>query len=144
MAILTGRTALITGALGTIGQAMVRRYGEEGARVIALDLPNADAGPLLAGLADGVRYIGCDLNDLSATEAAVGQLAEEVGGIDILVNNAAYVVHKPYDEFSIEEYERHIRIELLGRIRAVPGGQRPHEAAELRKDRQSDVVDADR
>ena len=38
------------------------------------------------------------------------ELADEVGGVDILVNNAAYVVNKPHEEFSIEEYENEIRI----------------------------------
>ncbi len=40
----------------------------------------------------------------------MSELAEEVGGIDILVNNAAYVVNKPHEEFSIEEYEDEVRI----------------------------------
>ena len=41
-------------------------------------------------------------------EAAV--LADEVGGIDVLVNNAALVIFKPYDEFSIQEYEDQVRV----------------------------------
>lgn len=100
---LSGKTALITGALGTIGQALVTRFAEEGARVIAADRPGAE-GPA------GFRYFGCDLSDLAATEAAVTALAAEVGGIDILVNNAAFVVNKPHEDFSIAEYEEEIRI----------------------------------
>ena len=45
MAELAGKTALITGALGTIGQALLSRFSEEGARIVALDRPEApDAG----------------------------------------------------------------------------------------------------
>ena len=111
MALLAGKIVLITGALGTIGQALVKRYYEEGAAVVASDRPDMkNTEARLANLGDNIRYFGCDLNDLAGTEKAATALAEEVGGIDILVNNAAYVVNKPYEEFSIEEYEEEVRI----------------------------------
>ncbi len=108
---LDGKNVLITGALGTIGRAMVARYAQEGARVIALDRPGmADAQATLDAIAPGVRYFGCDLNQLAETEAAVSALAAEVGGIDVLVNNAALVIMKSFDKFTIEEYEDQVRI----------------------------------
>ena len=111
MPLLDGKKVLITGALGTIGRAMVSRYVQEGATVIALDRPGApNSQGILDEAAPGVRYFGCDLNQLAATEAAVSQLAEEVGGIDVLVNNAALVIMKPFEMFSIEEYEDQLRI----------------------------------
>ena len=107
----TGKNLLLTGALGTVGRAMVARYAEEGATIIALDRPDAEnPQALLDGIVKGVRYFGCDLNDLAGTEKAVTALAEEVGGIDILINNAAYVVNKPHEDFSIAEYEDEVRI----------------------------------
>lgn len=107
----TGKTLLLTGALGTVGRAMVARYAEEGAQIIALDRPDAvNPQALLDTIAPGVRYFGCDLNDLAGTEKSVTALAEEVGGIDILINNAAYVVNKPHEDFSIAEYEDEVRI----------------------------------
>jgi NAD(P)-dependent dehydrogenase (short-subunit alcohol dehydrogenase family) len=107
----TGKNVLLTGALGTVGRAMVARYSEEGATIIALDRPDAvNPQALLDGIVRGVRYFGCDLNDLTGTEKAVTALAEEVGGFDILINNAAYVVNKPHEEFSIAEYEDEVRI----------------------------------
>jgi NAD(P)-dependent dehydrogenase (short-subunit alcohol dehydrogenase family) len=111
MGVLTGKTVLITGALGTIGKALVMRYYEEGAVVIASDRPDMEnADEILSTLGDGLRYFGTDLSDLAGTEKAVSELAEEVGGVDVLVNNAAYVVNKPHEEFSIEEYENEVRI----------------------------------
>ncbi|WP_423066075.1 SDR family oxidoreductase [Devosia sp. CN2-171] len=108
---LSGKTALITGALGTIGRALVKSYAEQGASVIALDRPDAEgAVATLAAIAPGIRYFGCDLEDLVGTQAAVTELVKEVGGVDILVNNAAYVHNRPYDAFSIEEYEQELRI----------------------------------
>lgn len=108
---LSGKKVLVTGALGTIGRALVARFAEEGATVIALDRPGIEgAQETLGKLGSDVRYFGCDLNQLSATEAAVSALAEEVGGIDVLVNNAALVIMKPFEQFSIEEYEDQVRI----------------------------------
>ncbi|MGO6901619.1 SDR family oxidoreductase [Rhizobium ruizarguesonis] len=108
---LNGKTVLISGALGTIGRSLVERYGQEGARVIASDLPGAEnADETVRGLAQEARYFGADLNQLSDLESAVTKLADDVGGIDILVNNAAFVVNKPHEEFSIEEYEEEVRV----------------------------------
>lgn len=108
---LAGKTVFITGALGTIGKALVARYHVAGARVIASDRPDMEnASETIDKLAQGGRYFGCDLSDLEATERAVTALAEEVGGIDIAVNNAAYVVNKPHEQFTIEEYEKEVRI----------------------------------
>jgi NAD(P)-dependent dehydrogenase (short-subunit alcohol dehydrogenase family) len=111
MSELAGKNVLITGALGTIGQAMVARFAEEGANVIALDRPDAqDPQCILDGIAKGVRYVGCDLNDLTALESSATTLADELGGIDVLVNNAALVIFKPHEEFTIEEYEDQVRV----------------------------------
>ena len=124
MAQLSGKNVLITGALGTIGQAMVARYAEEGATIIALDRPDApNPQALLEGIAKGVRYLPCDLNNLAEVETKVTALADEIGGIDVLVNNAALVIFKQHDQFTIQEYEDQIRVNstavfVLSRIAA--------------------------
>jgi NAD(P)-dependent dehydrogenase (short-subunit alcohol dehydrogenase family) len=111
MALLSGKKVLITGALGTVGQALVARYSQEGAVVYALDRPDApNPQEALDKIVKGVKFVGCDLNDLAATEVRGNALADEVGGFDILVNNAAYVTNKPHEEFSIAHYEEEIRI----------------------------------
>ncbi|WP_037183677.1 SDR family oxidoreductase [Rhodococcoides fascians] len=111
MGSLTGKSVLITGALGTIGQALVGRYVEEGATVIALDRPDApDAQQTLDGIGDGIRFFGCDLGDLEGIETSVKALADEIGGVDVLVNNAALVIFKPHAEFTIKEYEDQVRV----------------------------------
>ena len=111
MALLAGKKVLITGALGTLGQALVARYAEEGAVVFAWDRPTApNPQETLDKIVEGTSFIGCDLNDLAATEATATALADKVGGFDILVNNAAYVTNKPHEEFSIAHYEEEVRI----------------------------------
>jgi NAD(P)-dependent dehydrogenase (short-subunit alcohol dehydrogenase family) len=57
-----------------------------------------------------VRFFGCDLNDLAAAERDVQSIADEVGGFHILINNAALIINKPYEEFTLQEYEDQIRV----------------------------------
>ena len=115
MAILSGKAALLTGALGTLGRAQARILGANGAKLLLLDLPGASNGDALAteiaaAAGSDAIYVGQDLNDLSGTEAAARQLAEEQGGIDILINNAALTLNRPFEEFSLEEYEDQVRV----------------------------------
>ncbi len=103
---LSGKTVLITGALGTIGTAMVTRFAESGARVIAHDMPGAEnAEARVAREGADVRFWGQDLADLEGLEKAALALAEEVGGIDIVVNNAAHAVNAAVNDYSIEQFE---------------------------------------
>jgi NAD(P)-dependent dehydrogenase (short-subunit alcohol dehydrogenase family) len=111
MALLSGKKVLITGALGTLGTALVARYAQEGADIYAWDRPDAPKPQdALDKIVKGVKFVGCDLNDLAATEARATALANEVGGFDVVVNNAAYVTNKPHEDFSIAHYEEEVRI----------------------------------
>jgi len=129
---LAERTVLLTGALGSLGRAQARLLCEAGARVLALDRPDRDdADGIVASFADGTsgsaRYVGHDLADLAATEAAGRQLADEHGRIDVLINNAALIINKPFEDFSIEEYEEQLRVNsaaAFALVRAVASGMK--------------------
>ena len=114
MAILTGKTALLTGALGTLGRAQAETLSRAGATVLLLDRPGADGGDAFAAQLNAgggkALYVGQDLNRLAESEKAVAELAEAHGGIDILINNAALIINKPFEEFSLEEYEDQLRV----------------------------------
>ncbi len=86
---LAGKTVFITGGAGGIGAETVRAFAEQGAKVGFLDL-NADAGLALLSELDGEHaFAQCDLRDIDEMNAAIGQLVEELGEADVLVNNAA-------------------------------------------------------
>jgi NAD(P)-dependent dehydrogenase (short-subunit alcohol dehydrogenase family) len=76
-----GLAAIVTGGASGIGAATVRTLLERGARVAALDL-NPDGAP------EGSLAIACDVTDAAAVDAAVQRAADELGGLDIVVNNA--------------------------------------------------------
>ncbi|TIT78604.1 MAG: SDR family oxidoreductase, partial [Mesorhizobium sp.] len=86
-----------------------------GARVLVLDWPGVTDGSqvvqMLAGEAGGdIALVGCDLNRLAEAEAGVAALAASEGGIDIVINNAALIINRPFEEFSLAEYEDQIRV----------------------------------
>lgn len=128
MANLTGKTVLLTGGLGTLGRAQASKLANEGARVVVLDRPDSDdADTRAAALGEGVSFFGCDLNDLAGAEQAVKELADQVGGFDILINNAALIINKHHEEFSLTEYEDQIRVNSsagFALIRACEGAMK--------------------
>lgn len=108
---LTNKAVLLTGGLGTLGRAQAIKLSGEGARVVVLDRPDSeDAEIIVKELGAKVQFFGCDLNDLSHSEEAAGELAENLGGIDILINNAALIMNKPHEDFTLDEYEAQIRV----------------------------------
>ncbi|MDX0953009.1 SDR family oxidoreductase [Sinorhizobium medicae] len=112
---LSAKTVLITGALGTLGRAQAERLARAGAALLLLDRPSAEAGERFAAhiAADHdtrAIYVGEDLNNLASAERRVAALAGEHGGIDILISNAALIINKPFEDFSLEEYEDQVRV----------------------------------
>ncbi|KSV71621.1 hypothetical protein N182_30175 [Sinorhizobium sp. GL2] len=110
--------ALVTGGLGTLGRAQARKLKAEGATVIVLDRPSLQVD-LTESLGENARFLGCDLNDLARTEDLIRLEAEASGGIDILINNAALIINKPFQEFSLAEYEDQIRVNSSAAFAAV-------------------------
>ena len=79
----TGKKVLITGALGTLGQALVGRFAAEHAEIYAWDRPDSlNAQTTLDQISQGVTFVGVDLNDLAATQARAIIPADEVRGFD--------------------------------------------------------------
>ncbi|MTD47741.1 SDR family NAD(P)-dependent oxidoreductase [Conexibacter sp. W3-3-2] len=85
---LRGSTVLITGGGAGIGLALAQECASRGARCALLDI-NADAAAAAAArLGGGALARAVDVTDLEALEQACGEIAEETGGIDVLVANA--------------------------------------------------------
>ena len=111
MGSLDGKTVLLTGGLGTLGRAQAARLSTAGARVTVLDRPDSADGPArAAALGRDVTFLACDLNDLRGAQARVAEAAAQAGGYDVLINNAALIINRPYEEFSLDEYEEQVRV----------------------------------
>jgi len=113
---LAGRTALLTGAGGGIGQAVAEAYLEGGAQCVLSDLrePSPMAAALLERHPGGATWIACDITDVARTESLVEQARKRLGRIDILFNNAGVFDMAPLLESDEAMYERLFAVNVKG------------------------------
>ncbi|MGF6958638.1 SDR family oxidoreductase [Paraburkholderia youngii] len=115
MGSLDSKVVLLTGGLGSLGRAQAVKLAHEGAFVQILDRPDAegaeDVAEALSAEAGGrISYFACDLSRVGEIQAKVEALARSLGGVDILINNAALIINRPFEEFSVAEYEEQVRV----------------------------------
>lgn len=120
---LSGKTALITGGSRSIGAAIVKRLAADGAAVAFTYVKAQNKADELVkeieaagGRALAVR---ADSADVEAVQGAVAETVKAFGGIDILVNNAGMANLKPYDQFSIEEFDKMVAVNFRAIFVAV-------------------------
>jgi 3-oxoacyl-[acyl-carrier protein] reductase len=100
------KIVVITGAGGGIGRATARRFAHEGARIAAWDVSDATAAEFsieMKALGGDAMFQRVDVTDAAKVEAAVSEVVEQWGGIDMLINNAgilrdAQLIRKKGDE----------------------------------------------
>ncbi len=106
---LSGKTVLITGAAKRLGRASALALAQAGADVaITFQHSARDAQHTVIDIAShGVRAVAlrCDVTDPRSVKAAVKQAARELGGIDILVNNAANYETAEFDQLTVQQWD---------------------------------------
>jgi rhamnulose-1-phosphate aldolase/alcohol dehydrogenase len=103
---LQGKVALVTGAAGGIGRAVVDALAGAGACVVACDIDGEGAGDAVRQLGDAGLAVTADVTDEAAVAAAFGATVETFGGVDIVVSNAGVASSAPIEETSLEDWER--------------------------------------
>ena len=115
----TGRVAVITGASSGIGEATARALAADGHRV-ALLARRADRVHALADeLAGGAIAIEADVTDRASIVAAAERVQHELGGVDVLVNNAGVMLTSPFTSDQREEHRLMVETNLLGAMTAT-------------------------
>ncbi len=110
---LSGKTVLVTGGGAGIGEATVRRFMDEGARVMIADIDTA-AGQAVAD-AFGMPFVRIDVGDAQSFQQAIGATIERFGRLDILVNNAGIAsARAPIHTSTLENWHRVINVNLNG------------------------------
>jgi len=105
---LSGKKAVVTGGAQGLGQALAKRMAEEGARVVAGDIGR----PQDASLPFETLYL--DVTDYASCAGFCDKAAELLGGIDILVSNAAILISGGVDEFEPDKWKKVIDVNLCG------------------------------
>ena len=105
---LAGKTAAVTGGAGGIGQAICRRFADEGAEVVALD----PADPFEIG--PGVRTVRLDVTDEEAVSAVFAELADAWSQLDVLVNAAGVEIEKTIEHTTLAEWNRVFAVNVTG------------------------------
>jgi 3-oxoacyl-[acyl-carrier protein] reductase len=123
--LLRGKVVVVTAAAGAgIGAAVVRRVLEEGARAVVLgDTHERRLGEAEAALAeefggDRVRTLLCDVTDEAQVQGLV-DAADELGGVDVMVNNAGLGGTASITEMTDEQWSKVIDITLTGTFRCI-------------------------
>lgn len=118
---LKGKAAIVTGGASGIGEAICKRFVDEGANIAVVDINANKAAEVASALASGGNggsvqavAITADISTPDDTVAMAKQAAEVLGGIDILINNAGARCIKSFLDHTPEDWQRMIDINLTG------------------------------
>ena len=111
---VAGKRVLITGGSSGIGLACARELTAAGARVVLLARGEEALREAAAALSPEPAALAADVTDTAAIRAAVDAAARTLGGIDVVVANAAAAAYGPFAAMAVDDYKRTIDVALLG------------------------------
>lgn len=97
-----------------MGAGFARHLAQEGAKVVIGDILDDDGAALAAEIGDNARYVHLDVTRLDDWDAAVKVATDDFGGLDVLVNNAGIANFGPIEEYSVDQWNAVIAINLTG------------------------------
>ncbi len=118
---LDTRIAVVTGGARGIGAATARRLTRDGARVALLDL-DGEAAASVAGELGGIG-LACDVTDPAAVDAALNRVVDELGGLDIVVNNAGVTRDNLLFKMTESDWDTVIGVHLKGAFNVTKAAQ---------------------
>ncbi|MFD7048568.1 SDR family NAD(P)-dependent oxidoreductase [Streptomyces mirabilis] len=111
---LAGRAALVTGATGGIGEAVVRRLAAEGATVVVTDLDADRCEKLAEEVGGGALGLALDVSDESAWQEVVTRATAAFGGLAVLVNNAGIAAMGTVETETKETWDQVLAVTQTG------------------------------
>jgi len=138
---LQGKTALITGASSGIGRAIARKFADEGATLLLMDVTEevVEGGEPTHEIL-GVPFFQGDVSSEEAVEEAVRRAAEPTGRLDIVVNNAVVRVGKKLTDTSLDEWNRVMEVNLTGVFLMCRAAVRRMLGQEIRNEARGRIV----
>lgn len=113
------RVVIVTGGGGGIGSAVCQGFAAEGAAVAVLDRaadPARAVVDTITGQGGRAIAVECDITERTSVDAAVGQVIDELGPVDVLVNNAGWDLFVPFLDTQPDDWARLIDINLVGAL----------------------------
>jgi 3-hydroxybutyrate dehydrogenase len=121
--LLKGKTALVTGSTSGIGLACARGLAAEGADLMLNGFGDPEAIEAIRAEIEGtgvrVRYSAADLTKAEAIEQLMAQVSDELGGADILINNAGMQHVAPIDQFPVEKWDLILALNLTAAFHTI-------------------------
>ena len=112
---IEGKACIVTGAGSGIGRATAIRLGEEGGRVVCVDLDADSARETASAIgAERAEAVAADVSDPRAVERYTALCAERFGGVDVVVNNAGVNIPGVFHEVSDEVVDRTLAVNTKG------------------------------
>ncbi len=120
---LTGRSALVTGGAQGLGEGMAKALAAAGARVVIGDVQDSGADTAKA-LGDGHGFVNLDVTDESSWESAIASTVDQLGGFDLLVNNAGIEITSLITEVDPADVRKMLEVNILGTTLGIKHGLR--------------------
>ena len=115
---LEGKVAIVTGGSQGIGKAVAKAYAREGARVVVVNAGNPERGQEVADEIEAEGGAACSIRADVTSKAELDSLVEQVvhryGTVDILFLAAGVMINKPVEEYTEEDWDRTIDVNLKG------------------------------
>jgi meso-butanediol dehydrogenase/(S,S)-butanediol dehydrogenase/diacetyl reductase len=127
---LEGKRVVVTGGTSGIGEATSRRFIEEGARVVALAVGEAEVATAPSRVRGLIAALHCDVAFPSEVADAFARVDDLLGGVDVLVANAGISIRKPFLEIDAADWQRVIDVNLSGVFHCAQQAARRMDAAD--------------
>ena len=111
---LEGKVAVVTGAGGTMGRAVVRALADDGCRIALVDIAAASIEAAARDLGEAAVAIVCDIAEPTAVTAAHARIVATLGAVDVLVNNAGILSNRKIEATGAAEWRRVLGANLDG------------------------------
>lgn len=109
---LAGRTVVVTGGASGLGEEFVRQFAAQGSRVGFIDIDAARGEALAEELGGDVLFHACDVRDVGELQSVISGLADALGPVDVLVNNAANDRRHTIDDLDPAYWEDRMAVNL--------------------------------